>query len=87
MTFMPKSQSQSPSGGSRQRSTEWHHGLIAILSVGLLAFVILVPMLLLLLTDRPASELTALLGIILPPVTGLVGTVVGFYYGSTSRRD
>lgn len=62
-------------------------GRIALLLIGLFMLVVVMSFLLFLLSPRPADEIKDLLILVIPPLSSLVGAVVGFYYGSIRGRD
>jgi Asp/Glu/hydantoin racemase len=54
-------------------------GLLAIVTLGAVVYVMASP------GDEPAVE--ALLKLVFTPIIGLVGSVVGFYFGAQSEKD
>lgn len=63
-------------------------GRIAAALIALLFLVVMLAFAIFLLSLQPAGEIRDLLLIVIPPVTGLVSAVVGFYDGSSTRgRD
>ncbi len=67
------------------RDREWVRGLIAALMTGVFCAVILV-LAVEALRGSNIDDLAKLSAVILTPVSGLLGAVVGFYYGEQSHR-
>jgi hypothetical protein len=60
-------------------------GLLAVAMVGLLSGIILASFILLAIHQPTTTDVKDLLGIILPPVVALAGTVLGFYFGGKGQ--
>lgn len=58
--------------------------MLAFLLVGLLIFVIIVTTLYVVTTPKEEPTIESYLKIVLSPIIGIVGTVVGFYFGARS---
>jgi hypothetical protein len=67
---------------SPARSRERMRSFLAAGLVGLLAFITLIPFVLLVTGSVPIAELDTLMKIVFAPVVALVGSVVGFYFGA-----
>ena len=61
-------------------------GWIALALVGLLAALAIIAFAMLQFHGAPASDIKALLDVLIGPIVGLVGTVTGFYFGQKSNR-
>ena len=55
---------------------------LSLLLVGILAFVVVVSMVAVWTNSKNEAAIEALLKVILSPIIGLVGSVVGFYFGA-----
>ena len=67
----------------RERARGWVTGVL----LSILAVILLYPMVALPLKWLTLEQVERLLSLLLPAVTGLLGAVLGFYFGASSGRE
>lgn len=74
--------------GSLDTRREWTRGIIAIVLLTILTAVVVASFIYLFsIPTRSTADLTALLTAIFAPIIGLIGTALGYYFGSTARDN
>jgi len=68
-----------------EKRREWVRAAIALSLVGIFGLTVLAALALVVWTDVEAALLKTLIEILLPAETALLGSAIGFYFGSESR--